>query len=150
MQPPDFWYDQKSSLLSVLLAPVGWFYGLTGAIRQDRARPWQAPIPVICVGNLVAGGQGKTPMALSLGAALKTKGQNIHFLSRGYGGSLSGPLQVDPARHTAAEVGDEPLLLADIAPAWICGDRRAGIEAALNAGAEIMVMDDGFQNLAVK
>ncbi len=150
MQPPEFWYNQKGSLLSALLAPAGWLYGLGGAIRQDRARPWQAPVPIICVGNLVAGGQGKTPTALSIGAALKSKGKNIHFLSRGYGGSLTGPLQVDLANQTTNDVGDEPLLLAEIAPAWICADRQAGVEAACGAGAEIIVMDDGFQNPAVK
>ena len=80
MQPPDFWYNQRGSTLSVLLAPAGWVYGLAGAIRQDRTQPWQAPVPVICVGNLVTGGQGKTPTSLSIGAALKTSGQNIHFL----------------------------------------------------------------------
>tara|TARA_B100000315_G_scaffold257770_1_gene307658 strand:+ start:12931 stop:13887 length:957 start_codon:yes stop_codon:yes gene_type:complete len=137
-------------MLSALLAPVGWIYGLAGAVRQDRAEPWQAPIPIICVGNLVAGGQGKTPTALSIGAALKAKGKNIHFLSRGYGGSLSGPLQIDPASHTAKDVGDEPLLLAEVAPTWISGERRSGAEAAHTTGAEIIVMDDGFQNPSVK
>mgnify|MGYP001170624172 FL=1 len=137
-------------MLSVLLAPAGWVYGLAGAIRQDRTQPWQAPVPVICVGNLVTGGQGKTPTSLSIGAALKTSGQNIHFLSRGYGGSLTEPIQVDPISHTARDVGDEPLLLAEVAPAWISVDRRAGVEAAHSKGAEIIVMDDGFQNPAVK
>ena len=150
MQPPDFWYNQRGSLLSALLAPAGWLYGLAGAIRQDRARPWQAPIPIVCVGNLVAGGQGKTPTALSIGTALKAKGKNIQFLSRGYGGALTGPLLVDPASHTAQDVGDEPLLLADIAPTWVSVDRRAGVEAVHSMGAEIIVMDDGFQNPAVK
>ncbi len=150
MQRPDFWYNQKSTMLSLLLAPAGWIYGLTSAIRQDRAEPWQAPISIICVGNLVAGGQGKTPAAISIGTALKAKGKSIHFLSRGYGGSLEGPLRVDPNAHTASDVGDEPLLLAEIAPAWISADRKAGIEAAHATGAEIIVMDDGFQNPSVK
>ncbi|MGY8999394.1 MAG: tetraacyldisaccharide 4'-kinase [Rhodospirillales bacterium] len=150
MQPPDFWYNQKSSLLSFLLAPVGWIYGLTSAIQQDRATPWQAPVPIICIGNLVAGGQGKTPTALSFGSSLRAHGKNIHFLSRGYGGSLKGPLQVNLNSHTAAEVGDEPLLLAATSPSWISIDRQAGIEAAYKAGAEIIVMDDGFQNPSIK
>lgn len=150
MQAPEFWYSQKSSLLSLLLAPAGWVFGLVSAIRQDRADPWQAPIPVICIGNLVAGGQGKTPAALSIGTALKAAGKAVHFLSRGYGGSLEGPLQVESNHHSASEVGDEALLLAEIAPAWISIDRQAGIEAAHSAGAEIIVMDDGFQNPSVK
>jgi len=150
MQAPEFWYSQQGSLRSLLLAPAGWVYGLASAIRQDRADPWQAPIPVICIGNLVAGGQGKTPAALSIGKALKAAGKEVHFLSRGYGGSLEGPLQVEPNHHTASEVGDEPLLLAETAPAWISVDRQAGIEAAYTRGAEIIVMDDGFQNPLVK
>ena len=92
---------------------------------------------------MVAGGQGKTPTALSLGAELKARGKSIHFLSRGYGGSLEGPVKVDPDTHSAQEVGDEPLLLTEIAPAWISTDRQAGIEAAHQAGADIIVMDDG-------
>ena len=150
MQPPEFWYSQKSSLISLLLAPAGWVYGLVSAIRQDRAEPWQAPIPIICIGNLVAGGQGKTPTVLSVGNSLKKHGKAVHFLSRGYGGSLEGPHQVEPNTHTAKDVGDEPLLLAEIAPTWISADRQAGIEAAHAAGAEIIVMDDGFQNPSVK
>ncbi|MFP6713238.1 MAG: tetraacyldisaccharide 4'-kinase [Rhodospirillales bacterium] len=150
MRPPEFWYNHKSSILSALLAPAGWVYGLASAFHQDRTKPWQAPIPIICVGNLVAGGQGKTPTALSLGAELKARGKSIHFLSRGYGGSLEGPVKVDPDTHSAQEVGDEPLLLTEIAPAWISTDRQAGIEAAHQAGADIIIMDDGFQNPSVK
>ena len=150
MRPPDFWYNQNGSFFSALLAPAGWAYGLASAIRQDRAEPWQAPIPVICIGNLVAGGQGKTPTALSVGAHFIGLGRSVHFLSRGYGGSLDGTHRVDLTTHTSAEVGDEPLLLAATAPSWISVDRQAGIEAAHAAGAEFVVMDDGFQNPSVK
>ncbi len=151
MQPPDFWFrptgqEGWGGLWSALLAPLGGIYGLVGAFRQDRANPQRADVPVICVGNLLVGGQGKTPTALALGDYLKSRSQKVHFLTRGYGGSLSGPLHVDPDTHSVAQVGDEALLLARCAPTWISADRSAGAERAAEAGAEIIVMDDGFQN----
>jgi tetraacyldisaccharide 4'-kinase len=104
------------------------------------------PVPVLCVGNLVAGGAGKTPVVLSLAARLGARGRAVHILSRGYGGSLAGPVRVDPARHSAAEVGDEPLLLAQAAPTWVARDRARGGRAAAEAGAALLLLDDGLQN----
>ena len=150
MRTPKFWYNQKSSALPFLLAPLSRFYELTHAIIQKFTKPWQSPIPVICVGNLVAGGHGKTPAALSIGNFLKSNNKAVHFISRGYKGSLSGPLLVDPKIHTANEVGDEPLLLSEIAPTWIGANREASIIVAHKMGAEIIIMDDGFQNPSVK
>ena len=150
MRTPKFWYNQKNLALSFVLAPMSWIYGLTRAIIQDRAKPWRAPIPVICIGNLVTGGHGKTPTALSICNALKFNKKSVHFISRGYRGSLHGPLLVDSKSHTANEVGDEPLLLSKLAPTWISANREAGIRLAHKMGAEIIVMDDGFQNLSVK
>ena len=150
MRAPKFWYNPKYSFSSLLLTPISWIYGLVRKkIQRDRA-PWKAPIPVICVGNLLAGGQGKTPIALSIGKVLKLNNKSVHFISRGYGGSLRGPLLVDPRVNTASEVGDEPILLSEIAPTWICVDRIAGIKLAYEMGAKIVVMDDGFQNPSVK
>jgi len=133
-------------MVSSLLQPLAWFYALGAASRQRWTHPWQAPVPVICIGNLVAGGAGKTPVALSLAMRLRARGRQVHILSRGYGGSLAGPVAVDPARHSAAEVGDEPLLLAAAAPCWVARDRVAGAQAAIAAGARLLLLGDCLQN----
>ncbi len=110
---------------------------------------WRAPIPVICVGNLTVGGAGKTPTALALGRRLAGWGLDLAFLTRGYGGRATGPLKVDPTRHDAGLVGDEPLLLAEVAPTWIARVRRRGAEAAIVEGADVIIMDDGLQNASL-
>jgi tetraacyldisaccharide 4'-kinase len=145
MRPaPEFW--SRGGLCAQLLQPLAWAHEAAGAARRAFARPWRAPVPVICIGNVVAGGAGKTPVVLSLAQRLAARGATPHILSRGYGGSAAGPLRVDPARHGAAEVGDEPLLLAAAAPTWVARDRVAGARAAAEAGAGLILMDDGFQN----
>jgi tetraacyldisaccharide 4'-kinase len=146
MQAPDFWQSGKGGILAELLSPLGALYGLVTRTKLSKTTPWISPIPVLCVGNLIAGGAGKTPVAIDLGNRLRGKGKNIHFLSRGYGGNEKGPLLVDPSQHSFARVGDEPLLLAAHGPTWVSRERKAGCIAATEAGAEIIVMDDGFQN----
>jgi tetraacyldisaccharide 4'-kinase len=146
LEAPEFW--AKPGLLSGFLLPFAWSHAILGTARRRLRRPWRAGVPVLCVGNLVAGGAGKTPVSLSLAAIMTKAGIAPHILSRGYGGKLAGPLRVDPARHSAAEVGDEPLLLAQAAPTWIGRDRVASAQAAIAEGARILLLDDGFQNPA--
>jgi tetraacyldisaccharide 4'-kinase len=110
------------------------------------ARPYRAALPVICVGNLVAGGAGKTPVVLALAGVLAATGTAVHVVTRGYRGRLAGPVRVDPATHDAASVGDEALLIAAQAPCWVARDRAAGVRAAASAGAAAILLDDGFQN----
>jgi tetraacyldisaccharide 4'-kinase len=142
MREPAFWW-REGSLASTLLAPVGTVYGAIATWRL--ARPGRRPgIPVVCIGNLTVGGAGKTPTALTVARMLAKAGERPVFLSRGYGGALAGPLLVDPARHRAREVGDEPLVLARTASTIVARDRVKG--AGIAAGASVIVMDDGFHN----
>ena len=140
--PPGFW--RRDGVLPRLLSPLA---AVTAAVTAWRvARPgWHAPVPVICCGNVTVGGAGKTTVALDVGARLVARGKAVHFILRGYGGSVRGPHRV-VAGDTAAGVGDEALLLAEVAPTWIGADRAASARAAVAAGAQVLVMDDGLQN----
>lgn len=140
MRSPDFW-GEKAGLVAGLLAPIGAAWDAASRLRRAVTRPYRAPVPVICVGNLVAGGSGKTPVVLSLAGMLP----GAHAVTRGYGGSLHGPMRVTPS-HGATETGDEALLLAARLPCWVARDRAAGIRAAVAAGATAILLDDGFQN----
>ena len=142
---PAFW-ARAPGLLSELLLPLGVGWEAAGRLRHSFARPYCPPVPVLCVGNLVAGGAGKTPVVLALAARLVSCGIAVHIVTRGYGGRLGGPVRVDPARHDAAAVGDEALLLAARAPSWVACARADGVRAAVAAGAQMVVLDDGFQN----
>lgn len=144
MRAPSFWW-RDAGVAARLLAPVAAAYGAVAA-RRLRQSGHQAAVPVLCIGNPTVGGAGKTPTAIAVGRLLRAAGERPAFLSRGYGGRLSGPVRVDPKLHTAIEVGDEPLLLARTAPTVVAADRVAGAGAAAAAGASVIVMDDGFQN----
>lgn len=145
MRAPEFWSGGSGGLAPILLSPVSAIYAAATARRM--ARPgWHAPVPVICCGNATAGGAGKTTVALDLGRRLGNRGIGAHFLMRGYGGKLKGPVRVDTAQHDSTAVGDEALLLAAERPTWVAADRAAGAQAAIAAGAQAIVMDDGLQN----
>jgi tetraacyldisaccharide 4'-kinase len=150
---PRWWYvrgRRAPSATRALLTPISWIWAAATARRIARATPADAGVPVICVGNLTLGGAGKTPVTRELLRQLAARGLRVQGLSRGHGGRLKGPVQVDPARHTAADVGDEPLMLARDGPVWVARDRLAGARAAAAAGAQVVVMDDGHQNPSVK
>ena len=147
MRAPEFW--RRGGFAPTLLAPLAWGFDAAGRVQRSVMRPWRSPVPIVCVGNLVAGGAGKTPVALAIGARLRQLGRQVHFLIRGYGGQARGPLRVEADRHSAGEVGDEALLLARVAPTWVARDRSAGARAAAAAGAEVVVMDDGHQNASL-
>ena len=146
MRSPDFWTRHYKGPKDTLAAPLGWLYSLAARTRRSIARPWHAPVPVICVGNLVLGGAGKTPVAFDLAVRLKALGRTPHIVSRGYGGTEIGPTQVDVNIHAAKDVGDEPLLLSAVATTWVAKDRIQGCRAAIDHGADVIVLDDGFQN----
>jgi len=140
MKAPDFWIE--GGPLSDLMAPLGWAWAAGSGFRGRGVVPYKASVPVVCVGNLVAGGAGKTPVALSIAQHL----EGAAFLSTGYGGREAGPVLVDRRHHDHSQVGDEPLLLSEAAPCWVAKDRIAGAKAAAAAGATCIIMDDGFQN----
>ena len=146
MKAPEFW-SQPNAPLGKLLSPLGYAYRLAGALKRSRTKPARVDATVICVGNLVAGGTGKTPVALSIARILKR--DDLAFLTRGYGGRLAGPVRVSPNFHTSADVGDEALLLGQAATTWVARDRAVGARAALEAGMRLIVMDDGFQNPSI-
>jgi len=142
MRDPPFWWTERSAV-ATMLAPLGVCYGAIAAWRMARSGR-KAPVPVICVGNFTMGGAGKTPSAIAFARLLLMSGHSPFFLSRGYGGQVAGPVRVDDQH--AVDVGDEPLLLCRVAPTIVARDRPAGALAAAEAGADVIVMDDGLQN----
>ncbi|MHC2256260.1 tetraacyldisaccharide 4'-kinase [Bradyrhizobium embrapense] len=147
MREPAFWH-RLSSWTSQLLRPLAALYGAVAARRMQRAGI-DAGIPVICVGNYHVGGAGKTPTVLALAKLLRELDERPVVLSRGYGGALDGPVKVDRDSHTAADVGDEPLMMAATLPVVVSRDRAAGLALARAQNASVILMDDGFQNPSV-
>jgi tetraacyldisaccharide 4'-kinase len=146
MRAPEFWYSDANETVAFVLKPLGWLYGFVGRTRAAMTVPFRASVPVVCVGNLTAGGTGKTPLAIAIGERLKARGLNVAFLSRGYGADIPGAMVVDASEDTATDVGDEPLMLAQHAMTIVTPDRPAGARLAVSRGAQVIVMDDGFQN----
>ena len=153
LSTPRWWYlrDRRAgTLLRLALTPAAWIWAAATARRIASGPGFDPGVPVVCVGNLTLGGAGKTPVVAEILRRLKDRGVEACALSRGHGGRLAGPVRVDPAVHTARDVGDEPMMLALDGPAWVARDRAAGAAAAAAAGAEVVVMDDGHQNASVK
>jgi tetraacyldisaccharide 4'-kinase len=144
LEAPFWWYRKKGALASAL-APLGRLYGRMAEKRFAEVEPYRSRLPVICIGNFTAGGGGKTPTAIAIAALLKELGAKPAFLTRGYGGKSEGPVLVAKG-HSAEEVGDEPLLLAEVAPTLVSADRPEGAKAIEATEASVIVMDDGFQN----
>ena len=147
-EAPPFWWT-RPDWRARLLWPVSLLYGHIAGYRMAHGRRASVAIPVICVGNFTVGGAGKTPTALTIARAAKEKGLKPGFLSRGYGGSARGTTVVDVANHTAATVGDEPLLLAREALTVISRRRVDGARRLVAEGADLIIMDDGFQSARV-
>ncbi len=148
MRAPAFWWAERPTAVAGLLRPISAIYGAVAGYRMGR-KGERANLPIVCIGNFTAGGAGKTPTALALAEILDAAGESPAFLSRGYGGRLSGPLQVQP-HHSPAEVGDEPILLAGMAPTVISRKRPAGAHLASELGATVVIMDDGLQNASLQ
>jgi tetraacyldisaccharide 4'-kinase len=152
MREPWFWRNQSitAKVIAAALSPLSALYDLGQRARWKITSPVTTAAPIICIGNATLGGVGKTPFAITLYGLLREEGLQCQFLTRGYGGVERGPLKANPADHNAADIGDEALLLARCGPVWVARDRRSGAKAAAHDGAEVIIMDDGFQNPTVQ
>ncbi|MGB0681825.1 MAG: tetraacyldisaccharide 4'-kinase [Magnetovibrionaceae bacterium] len=145
MKAPDFW--ARKGLAAWVLAPFGLIYGLGTALRVRRQPRYTPPVPVICIGNIIAGGAGKTPVVRDLTERLRARGLNAKVLSKGYGGAFAGPVRIEPETHQTNDAGDEALMLAKYVPVWVAKDRVQGARAMVGLGeAEVIIMDDGHQD----
>ena len=151
MRAPEFWngHDNAARLAIAALTPLGWAYGATVAYKAAHAKPYRSSAKVICIGNLSAGGTGKTPVSIAIARALTERGYNAAILTRGYGGRERGPLVVNSERDQATRIGDEALVLAAAAPVIVSRDRAAGAKLAEREGMDAIVMDDGHQNFTL-
>jgi tetraacyldisaccharide 4'-kinase len=152
MRAPDFWFTDpdRPALKARILAPLGAIYAAATARSVARKPEYLPAIPVICVGNINAGGTGKTPTVIALVQHLQAMGKTVHVVSRGHGGTLEGPVEVDEKTHTSQEVGDEPLLISAFTRIWVGKNRGEAAKAAERAGADVIVMDDGHQNPLIR
>lgn len=151
VETPSWWYANETPvrrLIAAVLTPLAWSYGTATRRRMARPAEFRAPIPVICVGNLTAGGTGKTPLSRRLAALAAEEGHRPVFLTRGFLGRLKGPVRVEPEQHTSRDVGDEPLLLASDFPTVVSAHRAAGAKFICDHHPEttLIIMDDGLQN----
>ena len=145
LKAPRFWYKKNDTYLSNTLYPLSLLFRFGTKIRNILSRKRTSKLPIICIGNIVVGGAGKTPVAIKLGSLLMKNGYNPHFVSKGYGGIETNNILVKEW-HSAQSVGDESLLLSEIAPTWIGKDRNKSFILAQENGADCIILDDGFQN----
>ena len=145
MRQPEFWFKQPG-VLSGILFPLEVIWRAAARNRIGKGRRERIKIPVICVGNLNVGGTGKTPLVMELARRLTEAGESPHAVSRGFGGNTSKPTLVDPSRHSATDVGDEPLLLSSFVPTWVGAKRPECARLAAEAGAGVIILDDGHQD----
>lgn len=147
MRTPNFW--RTNGLVPCLLTPFSWLYAAGAALDRRCTSSHTLSVPVISIGNITAGGAGKTPTTIALTKLLRARGRNPHILSRGYGAKIAAPLKVDVAQHSAVQAGDEALLLAHAAPTWVYPKRKDSGNAAINDGANVLVCDDALQHHAL-
>jgi tetraacyldisaccharide 4'-kinase len=145
MKTPQFWYE-SSSWKATFLLPLGYLYNMLTNLREKFGSYQKYNCLTICVGNLNVGGTGKTPATIALADHFLEKGLKVHIVSRGYKGKFQGTFLVDPRKHKSDEVGDEPLLMSEFTSVWISKKRKNGIAAAEKAGAQVVILDDGFQD----
>jgi len=149
---PSWWYSRNPAppMAAAFLTPLALIWEARTAARIASTTPTDPGAPVICVGNLTAGGSGKTPVAMEIACLISETGSRPFLLASGYGGRGRGLIDVDPDRHSARDVGDETLLLRQAAPVIVARNRLAGARLAVDHGAQVIVMDDGHQNPAVR
>lgn len=145
---PNFWNTRDSKWVKALL-PISKLYGAVSSFKVNKVSPEKAAIPVVCIGNVVLGGAGKTPTVDLVCEIFHKYNLTPHILTGGYGGYLKNVIRVDPAHHSYLQVGDEALLSAEVAPTWVGRNRINSAKAATLAGADVLVMDDGFQNNSI-
>ena len=149
LKAPKFWYKKKDTFLSNSLYPFSLLFRFGTKIRIFISTKQKSPLPVICVGNIVVGGAGKTPVSLKIGKLLIKSGYKPHFISKGYAGLINKSTLVK-SWHSATSVGDESILLSKVAPTWIGSDRNNSSKLAKKEGADCLIMDDGFQNPTIQ
>jgi tetraacyldisaccharide 4'-kinase len=146
---PEFWWRTEPNAAALALWPIARIWAAAATWRMAKPPTWRAPVAVVCVGNFVVGGAGKTPTVIALARVARSRGLKPGLLASGYGGDVRAPILVDPTVHTADQIGDEALLLAAVAPTVVSRDRVAGARRLAGENVEIIIMDDGFQNPAL-
>lgn len=147
MKTPEFW--RSKTFTADMLAPFSIFTFFGARIREALKPSKQLRVPVICIGNAIAGGSGKTPVCIALVNQLKEH-HKIAVICKSYKARITSPTLVDVSSHKPDEVGDEPLLIARHAECWVGGDRFETALAAMEAGANLLILDDGLQNPGIK